>query len=96
MGGAIVIHFVSCDRANAEGSVHQFSLCFEVQPDTLRWALLLGDALHNMRCALDHIVYALAVRQTGKGPPPGASRLTTRPPARSASAQATAGPGHTC
>jgi hypothetical protein len=37
--------------------MHQFSLRFELQSDTLRWALLLGDALHNMRCALDHIVY---------------------------------------
>jgi hypothetical protein len=62
-------------ESNTVGSVHEFSLRFEVQPDTLRWALLLGDALHNMRCALDHIVYALVVRQTGQDPPPGASRL---------------------
>jgi hypothetical protein len=55
---------------NADGTVHQFSLRFKVQPDTLRWALLLGDALHNLRSALDHIVYALAVRQTGRDPPP--------------------------
>ncbi len=62
-------------QSNADGSVHQFSLRFQVQPDILRWALLLGDALHNMRCALDHIVYALAVRQTGQNPPPNDSRL---------------------
>jgi hypothetical protein len=62
-------------QANADGSVHEFRLRVEVQPDTLRWALLLGDALHNMRCALDHIIYALAIRQTGHDPPPKASRL---------------------
>jgi hypothetical protein len=56
-------------QSNADGSVHQFSLRFKVQPDVWRWALLLGDAMHNMRCALDHIVYALAVRQTGQDPP---------------------------
>jgi hypothetical protein len=62
-------------QSNADGSVHEFHLRFKVQPDTVRWALLLGDALHNMRGALDHIVYALAVRQTGQDPPPDASRL---------------------
>jgi hypothetical protein len=56
-------------RSNADGSVHLFSLRIHAQPDVWRWALLLGDALHNMRCALDHIVYALAVRQTGQDPP---------------------------
>lgn len=62
-------------QSNADGSVHEFSLRFQVQPDTLRWALLLGDALHNLRGALDHVVYALAIRQTGQDPPPGAERL---------------------
>jgi hypothetical protein len=36
---------------------------------------LLGDALHKIRCALDHIVYALAVRQTGQDPPEDDSLL---------------------
>jgi hypothetical protein len=62
-------------QSNADGSVHHFSLRFKAQPDVWRWALLLGDALHNMRCALDHIVYALAIRQTGQDPPPDDSRL---------------------
>jgi hypothetical protein len=61
--------------SNADGSVHEFGLRFETQPDVWRWGLLIGDALHNMRCALDHIVYALAVQQTGQDPPPNASRL---------------------
>jgi len=26
------------------------------------WPLLIGDALHNMRCGLDHIVYSIAVK----------------------------------
>jgi hypothetical protein len=54
---------------NTDGSVHLFRLRFTAQPDVWRWALLLGDTLHNLRCALDHLVYALAVRQTGKDPP---------------------------
>jgi hypothetical protein len=61
--------------SNADGSVHEFGLRFETQPNVRRWSLLVGDALHNMRCALDHIVYAMAVQQTGQDPPPDESRL---------------------
>jgi hypothetical protein len=38
-------------------------------------ALLLGDAVHNMRSALDHLVYAGAIHVTGKNPPPDERKL---------------------
>ena len=62
-------------QSNPDGSEHLFSLVFKARPDVWRWAVLLGDALHNLRCALDHIVYALAINQTGMDPPPGDSQL---------------------
>jgi len=61
--------FAVTRESNADGSEHVFSLSYKTQPDLLRWAVILGDALHNLRGALDHIVYALAVAQTGKNPP---------------------------
>jgi hypothetical protein len=32
----------------------------EIRPTPTRWALYLGDFLHNMRSALDHMIYAIA------------------------------------
>src|SRR6266542_2149681 len=61
--------FVVTRESNADGSEHVFRLRYKVQPDVWRWAVLLGDALYDLRCALDHIVYALAINQTGKDPP---------------------------
>lgn len=54
---------------------HRAYLKFRVVPDTQRWGLLLGDAVHNLRSALDHLIYALAVRVSGLNPPPGWRRL---------------------
>jgi hypothetical protein len=34
-----------------------------------RLSLIAGDCAHNLRCALDHLVYALAIRNTAKNPP---------------------------
>lgn len=41
----------------------------------LRWAGLLGDAIQNMRSALDHLIYAIAIAQSGYNPPPEHRRL---------------------
>jgi hypothetical protein len=62
-------------ECNAAGSEHVFTLHFKTQPDVWHWAVLLGDALHNLRGALDHIVYALAAAQTGIDPPDDETRL---------------------
>ena len=39
------------------------------------WALLLGDAVHNWRSALDHAVYAMAIHDSGTNPPPGDDKI---------------------
>jgi hypothetical protein len=45
-------------------------------PDFERWSLIIGDSLHNIRCTLDHLVYAIAVHESGKNPPPNARALS--------------------
>ena len=39
-------------------------------PNLERWSLVIGDAVHNLRCALDHLVYAIAIFRTQMNPPP--------------------------
>jgi hypothetical protein len=38
-------------------------------PPLERWGLLLGDIVHNLRSALDHIVWDLTIRHRGQMPP---------------------------
>jgi hypothetical protein len=40
------------------------------EPDLHRWTLIIGDAIHNLRCSLDHLIYAIAIHQSGQNPPP--------------------------
>ena len=51
-------------------------------PD-LRWGVLLGDAIHNLRCALDHALWELVQRNVRAGfktePTDGQSRRITYP-----------------
>jgi hypothetical protein len=39
------------------------------------FALELGECFYNLRSALDHCVYAAAIRETGKNPPPNENAL---------------------
>jgi hypothetical protein len=43
------------------------------QPSDPLLPLLIGDAAHNMRQGIDHLAYRLAIRVTGKDPPPSQS-----------------------
>lgn len=43
-------------------------------PPLTRWALFVGDAVHNMRSALDHLVYAISVHELKLDPPPNQGR----------------------
>ena len=45
------------------------------EPPLQRWTLMAGDSLHNLRCALDHLVYAIAVHESGTEPPPDGNKL---------------------
>lgn len=43
---------------NAERTEFWWYAKWDPPPDRVRWALLLGDGIHNLRSALDHAVYA--------------------------------------
>lgn len=53
----------------------EISVRFTDPPPVAEWALAAGDLLNNLRCALDHAVYALAIIEAGQDPPPQATRL---------------------
>lgn len=52
---------------NPERTEYRFHVDFDPMPDVIRWALLIGDCVHNLRSALDHAVYA----SSGPTPPGG-------------------------
>jgi hypothetical protein len=62
-------------QSNPDGSEHIFRVRYKIRPPVWRWAILLGDALFNLRGALDHVVYALAIGHTGKNPPDDEDKL---------------------
>lgn len=45
------------------------------EPIPVELTILLGEALQNLRAGLDNCLYAVAVIDSGKNPPPGADRL---------------------
>src|SRR5262245_31032709 len=50
-------------QANPERT--RFSLIAQIlrPPDLLNWSLILCDALSGFRCSLDHLVWAIALKQ---------------------------------
>ena len=62
-------------HANPEFTRHSLTIRITKPPALWQWSLIASDAVHNMRCALDHLVYGLAIRQSGADPPPDAERL---------------------
>lgn len=54
---------------DAEGRRHTVFAEILKAPPLSRWSLISGDCVHNLRSALDSLLYAIAVHQTGKNPP---------------------------
>jgi hypothetical protein len=52
---------------NHDLTEHRFHVCFNRQPDLVRWGLIAGDCAHNLRSALDHVAWECASRH---GEPP--------------------------
>ena len=50
-------------QTNPEHTRHSFVFKVIHAPDIERWSLVTGDAFHNLRCVLDHLVYAVAVNE---------------------------------
>jgi len=61
---------------NADLTEHYLHLRLAEPFPAYLWGCILGDAIHNLRSALDHVVYAIAIRESGgKDPPPDHTRL---------------------
>jgi hypothetical protein len=60
---------------HGQSTHHRIYVRLHKAPDVRRWGLLLGDAVHNLRSALDHLVYAGAICVTGQNPPPDERKL---------------------
>jgi hypothetical protein len=38
------------------------------KPDLIKWTLIIGDCINNLRCALDHLIYSVAKHETTNQP----------------------------
>ena len=61
-------------KSNDDHTRYEFSLEFHDRPFG-RWALMAGDVLSNLRQALDHVVYEIAVQEAQGRVPEGAKNL---------------------
>lgn len=57
-------------ETDPEGREHVVWLNVEPLPSLEKLSLITGDCIHNLRCAIDHFVYTLAIIDTGANPPP--------------------------
>jgi hypothetical protein len=56
-------------RHNADFTRHAVVLSrTDPEPDLLRWTLILGDCINNLRSSLDHLIYAVAKHETRNDP----------------------------
>lgn len=56
-------------KVNGDGSRYSLILRVDELPPLQRWTLIFADCINNMRCALDYLVYAIAVHEAAPNPP---------------------------
>jgi hypothetical protein len=66
-------------QANADYTRYSLFLRENEPPPLRRWTLIIGDSIHNLRCTLDYLVYAVAVHQAGGASPPPYDRCLAFP-----------------
>lgn len=57
-------------KVNADATRHSVIIHIDKIAPVARWSLVIGDAIHNIRSALDHFVYTIAVHESRQNPPP--------------------------
>jgi hypothetical protein len=62
-------------EANSDSTRYSLVLRVNEPPPFQRWSLIIADALSNLRNALDHLVYAIAVHEAAPNPPTHEGRL---------------------
>jgi hypothetical protein len=55
---------------NAGATEHVWTFRAPRGTDFTEISLCVGDCVHNLRSALDHLVYSIAVHESGRNPPP--------------------------
>ena len=40
---------------------HGYVISVHNAPDLEKWSLITSDVIHNLRCSLDHLIYAIAI-----------------------------------
>jgi len=62
-------------KCESEGRRYSMVLHIAIPPDSDRWSLIAAECVQNLRSALDHFIYAVAIHQTGMNPPVDAKLL---------------------
>jgi hypothetical protein len=62
-------------QQNAEGTRHAVIVRVSRPPRLEQWSLMAGDAFHNLRSALDHLIYAVGMYETDPADPPDPRHL---------------------
>src|SRR3989304_9414282 len=62
-------------HVNPQNTVFSFTLNILNEPPLQDWSLIIGDCISNLRCALDHLIYAIAVHESNTSPPPNEDAL---------------------
>jgi len=55
-------------QVNSDSTRHGLVLRVVRAPNLKRWSLIMGDAVHTLRSAMDHLVYAIARHELGSEP----------------------------
>lgn len=65
-------------QCNADATRYNLVVRIDSEPPFDQWSLIAGDCIHNLRSALDHLVYAVVVHEA-KGNPPADPRFLNFP-----------------
>ena len=57
-------------KRNADCTRHSIIIHVNEPPPIQRWSLLIADSFHNLRNALDHLIYAIATHEASPNKPP--------------------------
>lgn len=68
-------HYGITAKRNVDKSELSLHLLIKSPLPLQRLALIIGDCAHNLRSALDHMIYRAAIRDAGIDPPPDHTKL---------------------
>jgi hypothetical protein len=64
------------NERNAELTRYSTVVYVDEPPPIVRWSLQISDIIHNLRCSLDHLLWAIVVYESPNHKPVGADSLT--------------------